>query len=144
MWPSLRKRFMILTKSTPQVVAMTNDKRPRRKIFTERALRKTSAWVDAPTVSPISVVAMSMMGPRAFSARRRVTVLSLSRLPKKSIPSSGRPLGTMNAVQRKPMIGNMIFSRCDAGRGLGMRMRRSFLEVIRSIIGFCITGTSAI
>ena len=134
---------MNFTKSTPQVVAITKERSPSRKIFMDLALRNTSACVEAPTVRPMSVVAMSMMGPRAFSARRLVTPLSFSRLPKKSIPRSGRPEGTMNAVQRKPMMGNIIFSRCDTLRGGAMRMRRSFLVVSSSIMGFCMTGTRA-
>ena len=91
----------------------------------------------------MSVVAISMMGPRAVSARRLVTVLSLSRLPKNSMPSRGRPEGTRNAVQRKPTMGKMIFSRWDTLRGGAMRMRRSFLLVSSSIMGFWITGTRA-
>ena len=143
LWPSLQKRFISLTKSTPQVVAMTNESSPRPKIFSERGLRKTSAWVDAPTVSPMRVVITSMSGPLAVLARRLVTPDSFRRLPKKSMPSRGRPLGTMNAVQMNPTTGNMIFSRWLTLRGAGMRIRRSFLLVSSSIMGFWITGTSA-
>ena len=59
------------------------------------------------------------------------------------MPSSGRPDGTMNAVVRKPTIGKMIFSFWETERGAGIRMRRSFLVVSRSMIGFWITGTRA-
>ena len=91
----------------------------------------------------MSVVTMSMSGPPAVAARRLVTPLSLRRLPKKSMPRSGRPLGTMNAVQMKPTMGKMIFSRWLTTRGLFMRMRRSFLVVRSSMMGFWITGTRA-
>ena len=59
------------------------------------------------------------------------------------MPSSGRPEGTMNAVQRKPTIGKMIFSRWLTTRGLFIRITRSFLVVRSSMIGFWITGTRA-
>ena len=49
----------------------------------------------------------------------------------------------MKAVQRKPTIGKMIFSVWLTVRGLFMRIRRSFLVVSRSMIGFWITGTRA-
>ena len=86
---------------------------------------------------------MSTSGPLAVLARRLVTPLSLSRLPKNSIPSSGIPEGTMKAVSRKPIIGKSFFSVGDTGRGGFMRMRRSFLVVSRRMIGGWITGTSA-
>ena len=113
-----------------------NESRPRPKIMIERPFMNTSAWVYAPTVRPIRVVTTSMSGPRAVSAKRRVTPDSLSRLPKNSMPSRGRPEGTIKAVQIKPMIGKIIFSFWLTARGLAMCMQRSFLLVRSSIIGF--------
>ena len=134
---------MNFAKRTPKVVAITKDARPRPKMRAERPVRNTSAWVEAPTVIPMSVVTTSISGPLAVTARRLVTPLSFRRLPKKSMPSSGRPDGTMNAVQRKPMIGKMIFSCWLTTRGLFMRITRSFLVVRSSMMGFWITGTRA-
>ena len=102
--------FQIFTKSTPVVVAIMNEVRPRPNMRRDFPVRNLSAWVDAPTVTPISVVTTSTRGPRAVSARRLVTPLSLRRLPKNSIPRSGSPEGTMNAVQMNPTIGKIIFS----------------------------------
>ena len=141
--PAFRNRFMNLAKRTPQQVAMTNEMRPNAKILMERPLRKTSACVEAPTVSPIRVVTTSMRGPLAVCARRLVTPDSLSRFPKKSIPSRGSPEGTMNAVHRNPTIGNMIFSFLLTLRGAFILISLSFLVVSASIIGFWITGTIA-
>ena len=108
--PSLRNRFQSFTNSTPQVVAMMKEVRPRAKIFTEVRLRNLSAWVEAPTVRPMRVVTTSISGPLAVSASLLVTPLSFRRLPKNSMPRSGRPEGTMKAVSRKPTTGKMIFS----------------------------------
>jgi hypothetical protein len=102
------KRLINFTKRTPEAVAMTKESRPRPKIMADFPVRNLSAWVDAPTVTPIRVVTTSMRGPLAVFASRLVTPLSFRRFPKKSIPRSGRPEGTMKAVQRKPMIGKMI------------------------------------
>ena len=135
---------MNLTNSTPQVVAIMNDRSPRPKILTELPVRNTSAWVEAPTVTPIRVVTTSMRGPLAVEASLLVTPDSLSRLPKKSIPRRGMPEGTMKAVQMKPTIGKMIFSFWLTMRGLFILMSLSFFVVSRSIIGFWITGTRAI
>ena len=139
----LMNRFISFTNSTPLMVAITKLSRPRPKISRDFTEMNLSAWVEAPTVRPMRVVTTSMRGPRAVSARRRVTPLSFRRLPKKSMPSSGRPEGTMKAVMRKPAMGKMIFSFCDTVRGAGIRMRRSFLLVSRSMMGFWITGTRA-
>lgn len=133
--PSLRKRFMNLTKSTPEAVAIINDRSPNPKIFNELVDRNLSACVDAPTVRPIRMVTTSIRGPRAVSASLLVTPLSFSRLPKNSIPSKGRPDGTINAVVRKPTTGKRIFSLVLTTRGLGIRIRRSLFVVSASIIG---------
>ena len=62
------------------------------------------------TVNPNKMVMVSISGPRAVSAKRRVTPLSFNKLPKKSIPNRGRPDGTRKQVSNKPMIGNITFS----------------------------------
>ena len=113
------------------------------KIFTEFPVRNLSAWVEAPTVSPIKVVTVSTIGPLATSARRRVTPLSLSRFPKKSMPSKGSPEGTMKAVSRKPMTGKKIFSFWLTTLGLGILISLSFFVVRKIMIGLWITGTRA-
>ena len=43
MLPSLRKRFINLTKSTPEQVAMIKESAPSIKIFTESSVRKCVA-----------------------------------------------------------------------------------------------------
>ena len=98
-------------------------------------VRNSEAWVLAPTVMPKMMVTMSVMALLAVLARRVVTPLSRSKLPKKSIPSSGRPLGTTKQVRIRPKIGKRIFSVCDTLRAGFMRMRRSFLVVSRRITG---------
>ena len=133
--PSGRNRFMNLAKLTPKVVAITKDARPRPKMRTERPVRNTSAWVDAPTVRPMSVVTTSISDPPAVAARRFVTPLSFRRFPKNSIPSSGRPLGTMKAVQIKPMMGNTIFSLWLTSRGFFMRIASAvFIKLFGVIV----------
>ena len=98
--------------------------------------RNLSAWVEQPTVRPMRIVITSTSGPLAVSASLLVTPLSFKRLPKKSIPRSGSPEGTMKAVVRKPTIGKMIFSFWLTARGAGILMRRSFFVVRSFIIGF--------
>ena len=89
---------------------MMNAKAPRAKIFTVLRVRNSEAWVEQPTVSPKSITITSLRLLPAVLARRVVLPLSFSRLPKKSIPNSGRPLGTMKVVSSKPMMGKSIFS----------------------------------
>ena len=139
----LQKRFIILAMPTPPIVAIMNDRSPRRKIMIESLVRNTSACVEHPTVTPIRMVTTSMSGPRAVSASLLVTPLSFRRLPKKSMPRSGMPDGTMSAVRMNPTIGKIIFSLWLTSRGFFMRMSLSFLVVISSMIGRWITGTSA-
>ena len=86
---------------------------------------------------------MSVIEPLAVLARRFVTPHSLSRLPKKRVPSSGIADGTTKVVSNKPMIGKRIFSVVDTWRGGFMWIRRSFLVVNRRITGGWITGTRA-
>ncbi|OAV72094.1 hypothetical protein Barb6_01271 [Bacteroidales bacterium Barb6] len=109
----------------------------------ELMVRNCVACVEAPTVIPSSMVIVSISGPRAVSARRRVTPLSFNRFPKKSIPSRGRPEGTRKQVSSKPTIGKMIFSVEETTLAGFMRMTRSFLVVSRRMKGGCMIGTNA-
>jgi len=133
--PSFRKRLIILTNITPPKVATINEMAPIIKISSDFAVKKVVAWVEAPTVSPIRMVTISIRGPLAVSASLLVTVLSLSRFPKNSIPKSGSPEGTMKAVRRIPTIGNKIFSSLVTCLGGFIRITRSFLVVSNLIIG---------
>ena len=47
-----RNRFMNLANSRPEAVAMLKATAPRAKMPTDLGLRKTSPWVEAPTVRP--------------------------------------------------------------------------------------------
>ena len=100
--------------------------------------------MDAPTVSPNKMVMTSINGPRAVSAKRRVTPLSFNRFPKNNIPKRGRPDGTRKQVNNNPAIGKITFSVWDTTRGGFIRISLSFLVVSSRIIGGCITGTKAI
>ena len=66
--------------------------------------------MEAPTVKPNNIVIVSISGPRAVSAKRRVTPLSFNKLPKNNIPNNGKPDGTKKQVSNKPIIGNITFS----------------------------------
>ena len=89
------------------------------------------------------MVMVSISGPLAVFARRRVTPLSFSRLPKNSMPSKGKPEGTRKQVSSKPRMGKITFSVCETTRGGFMRIRRSCLVVSKRITGGWITGTKA-
>ena len=65
---------------------------------------------DGDTDKEVQMLTMALL---ATSLRRLVTPHSFNRLPKKSIPNSGRPLGTMNAQKRKPTMGKEIFSSLE-------------------------------
>ena len=108
--PFGKNTFISLTNSIPLAEAMMNAKAPRAKIFTVLRVRNSEAWVEQPTVSPKSITITSLRLLPAVLARRVVLPLSFSRLPKKSIPNSGRPLGTMKVMSSKPMMGKSIFS----------------------------------
>ena len=138
-----RMRLKIFTNNTPDAVAMMNDRAPNRKILMESHVRNSDACVDAPTVRPSRMVMVSISGPRAVSAKRRVTPLSFSRLPKKSIPNKGRPDGTRKQVSNRPMMGNITFSVWETLRGGAIRITRSFFVVSRRMMGGCMTGTNA-
>ena len=106
-------------------------------------VRNCDAWVEAPTVIPSKMVTMSVRAFEAVLARRVVTPHSRSRLPKKSMPSRGRPEGTTKQVRSMPTMGNTIFSFCDTARAGFIFIIRSFLVVNRRISGGWITGTRA-
>ena len=93
--PFGRKRFISFTKRIPLAEAMMN------------------ARAEQPTVKPSSITTMSFRLLPAVLASLVVFPLSFRRFPKKSIPSNGRPDGTMKVVSSKPTIGKRIFSVCD-------------------------------
>ena len=138
-----RSRLKSLTKSTPDDEAIMKAMNPRKKMNIVCGVRNCEACVDAPTVIPRSIVTMSVSALEAVLARRVVTPHSRRRLPKNSIPSSGRPEGTTKHVRSMPTMGNMIFSFCDTARAGFIRIRRSFFVVNRRINGGWITGTRA-
>ena len=73
-------------------------------------MRNVWAWVEAPTEKPSRMVTTSISELRAVLASRSVTMDSLSRLPKKSMPSSVMEPGAMRPQMRKATMGKMIFS----------------------------------
>ncbi len=134
---------MNFAKSTPPAVATQKESAPRPKIRIDWGVRKWSALVLAPTEKPSRMVTMSIMAVRAVLARRSVTMLSLSRLPKKSIPISTSEPGAIRAQIKKPAMGKMMRSRRETTRGAFMRMRRSSRVVSSFMIGGWMTGTRA-
>ena len=100
---------------------------------TDCGVRKVWAWVEQPTENPSRMVTISTIEVRAVWAKRSVTPLSLSRLPKNSMPSKPIAPGARSAQMRKATIGKMIFSRCETSRGGFMRISRS-LRVVKSFI----------
>ena len=108
---------MNLANIMPPAVAKTNEKAPSAKISIELGVRNTSAWVEAPTVRPISIVTISIREVLAVSARRLVTPDSRRRFPKNNIPSKGRALGVIKRVINNPIIGNSIFSTFETALG---------------------------
>ena len=111
--PFGRKRFISFTKRIPLAEAMMNARAPRAKILMVFRVRNSDAWVEQPTVKPSSITTMSFRLLPAVLASLVVFPLSFRRFPKKSIPSNGRPDGTMKVVSSKPTIGKRIFSVCE-------------------------------
>ena len=103
-------RLNILTNNTPEAEAMINAMKPKAKIPSVLGVKNSDACVDAPTVIPNRIVTMSHKGPLAVLAKREVTPLSRSKLPKNNIPNNGRPEGTKKQVSSNPIMGNIIFS----------------------------------
>ena len=66
--PFFKKILNILTKITPDAVAMMNDNAPRAKILIESSVRNSEACVEAPTVRPNRIVIVSINGPLAVLA----------------------------------------------------------------------------
>ena len=60
---------------------------------------------------------------------------AITKLPKKSIPSNGKELGLINAVNNNPIIGNKIFSSLETARGGFILISLSFFVVRSFIIG---------
>ncbi len=138
-----RMRLKSFTNSTPLLEAITKAMKPRKKMKIVCGVRNCEACVDAPTVMPRRMVTMSVSAFEAVFARRVVTPHSRSRLPKKSMPSRGRPEGTTKQVRSMPTMGKMIFSFWLTARAGFILMRRSFFVVNRRISGGWITGTRA-
>ncbi len=138
-----KKRFISFTKSTPLADAMAKAKAPMAKMNTVFSVRNSLACVLQPTVSPSSTTTMSFSAEPAVLARRVVLPLSLSRLPKKSMPSSGSAEGTMKVVMSSPMMGKRMRSVCDTVRAGFILMMRSFLVVSRRMMGGWMSGTRA-
>ena len=105
-----RNRFMNLTNRIPVEDAMINANAPSMNMNTVLMVRNSLAWVEHPTVRPSSTTTTSFNALLAVFARRVVLPDSLSRFPKKSIPSNGRPEGTRNVVSSNPIIGKSIRS----------------------------------
>ena len=128
--------FMILAKMTPDAVAMENATDPRRKIPRDLTVKKTSAWVLAPTVNPRKIVAVSIMEELAVLAKRSTTRDSFMKLPKKKGPSSGMDAGARKQHKMTPTIGKQRSSLRVIGRSVsGILINRSFLVVRSRIIG---------
>ena len=86
---------------------------------------------------------MSSIAFEPVLASRPVTPDSFSRLPKNSMPSSGRPPGASSAVTSSPMIGKTIFSKRDTLRPGFIRISRSSRVVSSFMIGGWMIGTIA-
>ena len=114
---SFTNRFMSLAKSTPQKVAITKDKKPRAKIPSERGVKNVSARVLAPMLKHNTMVAISISEEEAVFARRSVTPLSFSKLPRHNIPIRVIEAGAIKAAMIATMMGNRMrafsgFWRC--------------------------------
>ena len=138
-----RKRFISFTNPTPLAVATTNAHAPMKKMKIVFMVRNSLACVEHPTVRPRSITTISLSAEPAVFARRVVFPDSFSKLPKNSMPSNGRPEGTMNVVRSSPMIGKRMRSVCETWRGVFILISRSFFVVINFMMKGCITGTSA-
>ena len=121
-----RNRFISLTNRTPEAVAMAKAKAPMMKMNTVFMVRNSDACVEQPTVRPSSMTTMSFSAAPAVLARRVVLPDSFSKLPKNSMPSKGRPEGTMNVVSSSPIMGKRMRSVCDTSRPGFILMVRSF------------------
>ncbi len=130
-----KKRLNSFTKSTPDAEALTKAMKPSMKMKIVSLVRNVEACVEAPTVIPRRIVTTSVRALEAVFAKRLVTPHSLSRLPKKSMPSSGRPEGTTKQVSNIPTMGNMIFSLCATARAGFIFITRSCFVVSSLIIG---------
>ena len=73
-----KKRLKSLTNSTPDAVAMMNDKAPRAKILIESKVRNSDACVEAPTVRPNRIVIVSISGPLAAVSYTHLTLPTIA------------------------------------------------------------------
>ena len=105
-----KNRFISFTKQTPLAVATMKAHAPTTKMNKVFSVRNSLACVEQPTVRPRSITTMSLRAEPAVFAKRVVLPDSFRRFPKKSIPSRGRPEGTMNVVRSNPMIGKRMRS----------------------------------
>lgn len=126
-------RFISLAKRTPDPVAMLKATAPNAKMPMDFVVRNTSAWVEAPTVNPKKMVAVSIMAVRAVLANRSTTPETLKRLPKKKVPRSGMEAGARKQHRKTPMTGKIKSSFLDTGLGSGMWINRSSF-VVRSFM----------
>ena len=83
---------------------------PMAKMKMVFMVRNSDACVEQPTVRPSSITTISLSALPAVLARRVVLPDSFRRLPKKSIPSKGRPEGTIKVVSSRPMMGKRMRS----------------------------------
>ena len=125
------------------MVATMKAQAPMAKMKMVFMVRNSEACVEQPTVRPSSITTISFRALPAVFAKRVVLPDSFKRFPKNSIPSSGRPEGTMKVVSSKPIIGNRMRSVWLTWRGAFILMTRSFLVVSRRMIIGWITGTRA-
>ena len=114
---------------------MLNATAPSKKIPTDLGLRKTSPWVDAPTVKPRKIVAVSMTDVLAVLARRSTTPDSFMMLPKKKGPSSGMEAGARKQQRNRATTGKISSSVLETRRESGIRIRRSWRVVKSLMIG---------
>ena len=99
--PFGKKRFISLTNKIPLADAMMKARAPRAKILMVFNVRNSEAWVEQPTVRPRRITTISFKLLLAVLASRVVFPLSFRRFPKNSIPSKGKPDGTMKVVRSR-------------------------------------------
>jgi len=106
----LKKRLKNLTNNTPEVVAIQNAQKPRKKMKMVFHVKNSEAWVEAPTVTPSNTMMESVKVLLVVLAKLRVTPLYFNKLPKNNISNNGNADGTKKHVSNKPTIGKIIFS----------------------------------
>ena len=114
--PFGKKRFISLTNKIPLADAMMKARAPRAKILMVFNVRNSEAWVEQPTVRPRRITTISFKLLLAVLASRVVFPLSFRRFPKNSIPSNGKPDGTMKVVDKNENL-DKGFNRIGIRRG---------------------------